>query len=147
MPYAGHPPTPPTGSAGSVGAVRGGRGGSTARVVLREPAREPGPAEEREHPDGDAGDADGRDRRDGADDDRRAVVADEGEQPPDAEEGRATGGGCGIGTEGHDDAGPEAVAHPMRSASAATPARVVVSGRVTSPMPRATETGTATQTR
>ena len=35
----------------------------------------------------------------------------------------------------------------MRSASAATPARVVVSGRATSPMPRTTATGTATQTR
>ena len=86
------------------------RGGARRRVVLGQPAGQPGAADEGHQAHRHAGDPDRRDRGDGPDHQGGAVVADEREQPPHAEERRPPDGGGGIRAQGHDDAGAEAVA-------------------------------------
>ena len=89
------PPTSRLVTPGRVGAEARRRGSysGSQRASQAPPARV-------SRPDHHAGDPDRRDRGDGADDERGPVVADEGEQPPHAEERRAPGGGRGIRTRG-----------------------------------------------
>ena len=127
---------------------RPSRGRSPDRVEAGHPVGQPARPDQREGAQGDAGGGQPGPGGDEADQRRGAAPADDGDEPPAAEELRAPPLGRAVGPEGHDDAGAHAVADRGDERDGGDGERASGSAAARAcPTPSRTTHGTATQIR